>query len=232
MHYTIAICDDDPAASRYALSLAQHWAAERGHHLSCEEYSSAEGYLFAHPNGGEPDILLLDIEMGGMNGVDLARDLRERGFCGQLVFITGYSDYIAQGYEVEALHYLMKPLSSAHLETVLDRAVRHLAQSGRTLLLELPGDAVRLPLREIVYLESDRNYVTIHAGRDYTLKRPLRELEAQLDEGFFRAGRSYLVNLRRIRRVSRTDIFLDNGVCLPLPRGMYDPLNQAMIRHL
>ncbi len=232
MHYTIAICDDDAAASRYALSLAQRWAAARGHCLTCEEYSSAEGYLFAHPNGGNLDILLLDIEMGGINGVELARTLRKGGFCGQLVFITGYSDYIAQGYEVEALHYLMKPLSPAQLEAVLDRAALRLAQAGRTLLLELPGEAVRLPLREIVYLESNRNYVTVHAGKDYTLKRPLRELQAQLDAGFFRAGRSYLINLRRIRRVSRTEIFLDNGAHLPLPRGMYDPLNQAMIRQL
>lgn len=232
MHYRVAICDDEPAASSYVESLVHQWAQSRGHGISCEVYRSAEAYLFAHSTGGDFDILLLDIEMGPINGVELARRLRRENLRAQIIFITGYSDYIAEGYDVEALHYLMKPLSPERFSAVLDRAAHRLSQSGRALRLELSGETVLIPLQEIVYLESSRNYVTVHAAKDYTVKRPLSELERMLDGHFFRAGRSYIVNLRMVRRVSRTEVMLDGGISLPLPRGMYDPLNQAIIRCL
>lgn len=95
------------------------------------------------------DILLLDVEMGGMDGVTLAKKLRQGNETVQIVFITGYSDYIAEGYEVAALHYLMKPVDEQKLFSVLDRAVEKLRKDEKTLTVESGGATVRIPVRQI-----------------------------------------------------------------------------------
>ena len=110
--------------------------------------------------------------------MELARTVRRDNEAVQIVFITGYSDYIAEGYEVSALHYLMKPVNEEKFHQVLTRAVGRLARNEPFLTLELPGETVRVPLPEIRYLDVQQNYATVHAGRDYTLKRPLAEFEA------------------------------------------------------
>ena len=106
----------------------------------------------------------------------------------QIVFITGYSDYIADGYEVEALHYLMKPVDEDKLFAVLDRAAEKLRRNEKVLTRELAGELVRLPVYQIRCAEVQGNYVTIHARADYTVKMTLSELESQLDENLFPAG--------------------------------------------
>ena len=112
------------------------------------------------------DILLLDVEMPGCSGVELAKRVRRENKLTQIVFVTGYSDYIAEGYDVSALHYLLKPLSQEKLFSVLNRAVERLKRDGRFLLLELPEELVRVPLFEVEYLEVRQNYVTVHTGKE------------------------------------------------------------------
>lgn len=167
--------------------------------------------------------------MKDMDGVTLARKIRKSNKSVQIVFITGYSDYIAEGCDVEALHYLMKPLKEDKLFDVLNRAVAKLIQNEKHLLLNLFDEMIRLPLHEISYLDVDRNYVTIHANKNYTIKKTLGEIEKELDERFFRIGRSAIINLKYVSRVTKTDVYLINGIILQLPRGMYDALNRAII---
>ena len=150
----------------------------------------------------------------------------------QIVFITGYTDYIAEGYDVSALHYLVKPVSREKLCAVLDRAAQRLKSAERVLLLELPGETVRVPLYAIDYLEVRQNYVTVHADKEYTVKKTLGAMESALDDRFFRAGRSYILNLSRVRSVTKNEVLLVNGVRIPLPRGMYEPLNRAIIQKM
>lgn len=90
---------------------------------------------------------------------------------------------------------------------------------------------VRIPLYEIRYIDVRQNYVTVHAKHDYTVKRTLNEFEKELDSGFTRIGRSMIVNLNRIRRVTRAEVVLNDGTVLPLPRGAYEPLNRAIIQN-
>ena len=149
----------------------------------------------------------------------------------QIVFVTGYSDYIAEGYEVAALHYLMKPVSGEKLFAVLNRALEKRKREERCLNLELGGEMVRIPFYDIRYLDVRQNYVTIHAKAEYTVKRSLNEFEKELDDRFFRAGRSLIINLKYIRRVTKTEVSLSDGTLLPLPRGAYEPLNRAIIKH-
>ncbi len=116
--YRMAICDDISEALDTAENMARDWANLRGFELEIDRFSSAPDF-FADYENGRYDILLLDIEMGDMNGVTLAKNIRKKSETVQIIFITGYSDYISDGYDVAALHYLMKPLKRAKIFEVL-----------------------------------------------------------------------------------------------------------------
>ncbi len=229
--YRVAICDDNPADAGYVQLLLGQWAELRQTEVQTEVFSSAERFLFRYAEDKAFHILLLDIEMGTMDGVTMAKRIRQENEAVQIVFITGYSDYIAEGYEVAALHYLMKPVKEEKLFAVLDRAAERQKQNERYLNLELSGELVRIPFYEIRYLDVLKNYVTVHAKQDYTLKRSLGEFETELDERFLRVGRSMILNLKHIRRVTKGEVHLSDGTVLPLPRGAYEPLNRAIIAH-
>lgn len=228
MDYRIAICDDKQEDREYVQQLTARWAQQRGNQVEMTEFCSAEQFLFSCPQP-DFDLLLLDIEMGEMDGVSLAKQVRRTNELMQIVFITGYSDYITEGYEVAALHYLMKPVKEEKLFAVLDRVMERLHKNTKVLTLETSEEMVRVPLYQVSALEVQRNYVTVHARQDYTVKKSLSELMEQLDERFFRVGRSAVVNLNDISRVTRSDIYLTDGRSIPLPRGAYDKLNRAII---
>lgn len=229
MRYKIAICDDSDADRQYVLDMVHRWAAGAGHMAQADTFSSAEAFLFHYAGENDCDILLLDIEMGDMDGVSMAKRLRRENDTVQIIFITGYSDYISEGYEVAALHYLMKPVREEKLFSVLDRAAEKLARNEKVLTFETGGEMVRIPIYQIRYADVFGNYVTIHARSDVKVKMTLSELEKSLDERFYRVGRSAVVNLARISRVTRTEIRLSDGDAVPLPRGAYDGINRAII---
>ena len=231
MAYHIAVCDDNPTDSAYVRSLLDFWAKERKISIQAETFPSSEAFLFRYAEDKTFDFLLLDIEMGSMDGVTLAKRVRREDQALQIIFITGYSDYLADGYDVSALHYLLKPVNQEKLSSVLDKGIEKLRQRGRFLNLELSGELVRIPLCEIRYLEVRQNYVTVHGKKDYTMKRPLRDFEKELDTSFHRVGRSIIVNLSFIRRVTKTEIHLLEGTVLSLPKGAYGPLNRAIITY-
>lgn len=231
MAYRVAIVDDRETDAAFVKVILNDWASIRQIGVQAEVFPSAESYLFRYAEDKDWDILLLDIEMGAMDGVTMAKRVRRDNEAVQIVFITGYSDYIAEGYEVAALHYLMKPVSREKLMTVLDRALDKRKQQDRCLILESAGELVRLPFYEIRYLDVHQNYVTVHAKADHTVKRTLGDFEKELDDRFCRVGRSLIVNLSCIQRVTKTEVRLSDGTVLPLPRGAYEPLNRAIIAH-
>lgn len=230
MAYQVAICDDSPKDAEFVRQILSSWASERNVSIRAEVFPSAESFLFRYAEEKAFDILLLDIEMGAMDGVTMAKRVRQDNDAVQIVFITGYSDYIAEGYDVAALHYLMKPVNREKLFSVLDRAAEKLQKNERVLNLEMGGEMLRIPVYQIRYAEVQGNYVTIHGKADYTVKMPLGELVKHLDDRFYRVGRSVIVNLSYISRVTKTDISLNDGSIIPLPRGAYEGVNRAIIQ--
>ncbi len=229
MRYKIAICDDCDVDRQYISNMVTLWGERSGYIVHIDRFSSAENFLFHYAEESDYDILLLDIEMETMDGVTMAKKLRKENDTVQIVFITGYSDYILEGYEVAALHYLMKPVKEEKLCAVLDRAVQKLAKNEKVLNFEIGGEMIRVPIYQIRYADVFGNYVTIHASSDVTVKMTLSDLEKQLDERFYRAGRSCIVNLSQISRVTKAAIKLSDGTTIPLPRGAYDGINRAII---
>lgn len=229
MALRFAICDDQAEAREYVAGMVRQWAEKSGNPASIDCFPSAESFLFRYADRPDYDILLLDIEMGAMDGVTLAKKLRRTNETVQIVFITGYSDYISDGYDVAALHYLVKPVSQEKLSSVLDRAEEKCRRNEKVLLLESGGAFVRVPVYQIRYAEVQANYVTVHAKANYSCKMPLGQLEKELDDRFYRVGRSAIVNLGCISRVTKTDIYLQDGAVIPLPRGAYEGVNRAII---
>lgn len=229
MIYKIAICDDSEADRNYVAGLVQQWADREKQTTQLRLFSCAENFSFEYETENDYDILLLDIEMGAVDGVSMAKKIRQGNDTIQIVFITGYSDYIAEGYEVAALHYLMKPVKEEKLFEVLSRAVEKIQKNETTLTFTINGEMIRIPIYQICYADVYGNYVTMHAKEDHTVKMTLAELEKMLDNRFYRVGRSAIVNLTRISRVTKTEIKLEDGASIPLPRGAYDGVNRAII---
>lgn len=229
MRCKIAICDDFEQDAKYIASAVNKWAEKERILLDVEVFPSADSFLFHYADHKDFDIMLLDIEMPSMSGIELAKKIRLENDAVQITFITGFIDYIAEGYDVAALHYLMKPLSEDKLSEVLNRAVLKIRKNEKSLFLSISGEMVRIPIYQIKYLEVQQNYVTVHAKKDYTVKKTLGEFESELDERFYRIGRSFIVNLSCIDKITKNSVHLSDGSVIPLPRGQYESLNKAFI---
>lgn len=233
MRLTFAICDDEKNQTEYILSVARAWAEDRGHICGFMTFSSAENFLYEYSENKIFDILLLDVEMGAMNGVELAKRLRRDGCMSQIVFITGYPEFIGEGYDVAALHYLLKPLDREKLFTVLDRAVKNLEKAPRKVCLPSGKELLRLRADSIRFGESDGHYVLLHTTEgEYRLRMTVPELADNLGDGFVRPSRSFVVGLKYVSRITKTAVVLDDGREIPMSKGCYDEINLVLVKYL
>ena len=232
MAYRMAIVDDNHIDAEYVQTILSAWAQDRQAGVQAQRFPSAESFLFHYAEDKDWDILLLDIEMGAMDGVSLAKKIRQENDSVQIVFITGFADYIAEGYEVSALHYLMKPVKQEKLFAALDRAVVAMEKTERVILLPVGGEVLRLPVGQVQYVEAFSHTVAIITVTDtIQVKMPISEIEKLLGNGFVRCHRSYLVGLKNIARLSKTEVILDNGKTLPLSRSAAASVHKAFIAY-
>ena len=233
MEYRIAVCDDQPAQLENLTKKLSLYAEARHIKFHIQTYPSAEAFLFDFSENRNFDLLFLDIEMAGMNGIQLARKIRAENETVQLCFITGYPDYMNQGYDVNALHYLLKPVSIEKLFEVCDRLLKSTETQPRFFLFSLGKEVVRVYEKDLYYGEAQGHYMLLHTRQgELKLRTTVPELEKQLGEGFFRPSRSFLVNLRYVTRITKTEILLEQGVAVPLGKGMFDQANTALIAFL
>lgn len=233
MEYRIAVCDDEQSQLQNLTKKLSLYA--EAHHVSfhIDTYPSAEAFLFAFEENRNIDLLLLDIEMAEMNGIELAKKVRADNETIQICFITGYPDYMNQGYDVEALHYLIKPVSTDKLFEVLDRFMKAMETQPRFFLFFVGKEVVRLYEKELFYGEAQGHYIVLRTKQgELKIRMTMPELEKQLGEGFFRASRSFVVNLRYVTRITKTDIVLEDGSSVPLGKGLFDQANTALIAFL
>ena len=232
MTYRVAIVDDSVIDADFVSRILNNWAEQRQADVQAEVFPSSESFLFHYAEDKAWDILLLDIEMDGIDGVSLAKKLRQENGSVQIVFITGFADYISEGYEVSALHYLMKPVKQDKLFGALDRAVAGTQKTERVILLPVGGEMLRLPVRQVQYVEAFSHTVDIVTGTDtIQVKMPISGIEKMLGDGFIRCHCSYLVGLKHISRLSKTEVILDNGKTLPLSRSAAAPVYKAFISY-
>lgn len=233
MIYRIAICEDNQRDAEYVRNIVKDWAEQMEFDLIIEHFPSAESFLFRYAEDKPWDILLLDIEMQEMDGVNLAKKIREVDETVQIVFITGFPDFVGEGYEVAALHYLMKPVHKEKLYTVLDRAIKALLNkenSEKTIVLPTEEGFRRVAVQEIMYAESFAHNVKVTTKSEcFLVRMSISNIEEMLGEGFVRCHRSYLVGIKNVARISKTEVILDSGKTLPLSRGAAAGVQKAFV---
>ena len=229
MPLTIAICDDNDDQIAELRRMLGEWSADKPFALNIDEYISGESFLFSYPD--KPcSLLLLDIEMLRLNGMELAKKLRSQGDMLPIIFITGYSEYMNEGYEVEALHYLLKPVNRETLFRVLDRYVKKYTPENE-VLLECGEQIIHISPDQIMYCEAlgKKTQVSLSDGHLLQCNMGIGGVKNLFGSEFIFCHRSYLINLRYVRSIGKTEIYLDDGKVLPLSRRLYREINEKFI---
>mgnify|MGYP002798064496 FL=1 len=173
----ILYCDDEPAQEIYLQRAVQKWEETSRETIRLQTFRSAEEVLFELDQTVPYDLLLLDIQMKQMNGMELAREIRKRDRNVAVAFLTNDPGFVFDGYEVEAVGYLMKPVNSDQLASLLNRIYEKKGKEKRYLIFRYSGEDYRLEEQEIVYLESDGHYIRIHGmDRIYDVKEKFQNM--------------------------------------------------------
>lgn len=228
----LAVCDDEKIFRSDLKRIIGTELELCGIDYHIEEFSSGEE-LLSGLERSECQILFLDIEMKGMDGVAAARKLRENNRQMEIIFVTSYADFVFQGYEVRALNYILKPYEPEKIAAVLHVALEELdVEAEKYYVIEQKRGSIRLPLSSVKYFASDRR--TVHAvttGEEYTFYEKLSDLETRLPESFVRIHNRYLVHMKYLEAVCQNTAVV-GGKELPVSRSCKSDLSIAFAKYM
>lgn len=214
----VAIVEDQAESADRLRRYVHRFCEENGETLEAGAFGDAETFLA----GYRPvyDVVFMDIELPGMDGMEAARRLREMDGRVLLIFVTNLARYAVKGYEVGAMDYIVKPLRYAAFEPKLRRAAHALRQAEEALLVTQPSGARRLLLREIEYIDVRGHCLTFHTqGGEVTGSGTLEKTQEKLSgKGFLRCSKCYLVNVRHIDAVEGLTLKMAGGDELQISR--------------
>ena len=226
----IAVCDDETVIREQIRQFVKNRVPDS----RIEAYAAGEELLAANRSF---DLVFLDIQMEGLNGMDTARALRTKKADTILIFVTGLKEYVFEAFDVSAFHYLLKPLEEEKLDEVLERALKEVnrqkAQEKKQILIQTRSHNYNLDQSIIFYLESRGKKVEIHTTKE-TIEAyaSISRLEEQLGNSFYRCHRGYLVNLAYIVEYRTDRIRLSNGEEVYLAKERYQSFVKAYMRYL
>lgn len=231
----IAVCDDEKEIREMLAGQVQKLYPKAELFL----YQSGEELLLSC---GQADIVLLDIQMSGKNGMAAAREFRKKQKEAILIFVTALEEYVFQAFDVGAFHYLVKPVDDKKLAEVLQRAAEQMEEKRKeaaadakkevpNLIVTAGGKHIAVKFSDIVYAEVFNRKVMLHtmdAEIEYYGK--LGELEKQAGEDFYRPHRAYLVNFAYVRKYDASAIYLARGQAL-MAKQKYQDFVKCYLRY-
>ena len=226
----IAICDDEEIIREQIKELIEKEIPG----ICVGLYETGDALLAA---GKQFDIVFLDIQMEGTDGIETAKRLRQREEDTILIFITGIREYVFQAFDVAAFHYLLKPIEADKFREVFWRAGRELekrkSKRRETVFIKTRNRSFSLEKDSILYIESRGKKVEIHTtGETIEVYASMNEMEGQLGDGFFRCHRGYLVNMAYVAEYDSESITLNNGEYVYLAKEKYGEFVKAYMRYL
>ena len=235
----IAICDDIQEQCEEIKTIWER-SVDCNFAYEVQIFLSAEELLQSYAQGERYDLLVLDIKMHEVNGMDAAREIRRIDSDVRIIFLTAYDQYMREAFDVSAMHYLDKPVDVNKLTMLFRQVIKTYQEAHYTLYLSVINtngmeETVRILASEIIYFESYNRKVNVHlTDREiYTSKTKISQLEQELrSRNFVRIHMSFLVNIKYMRRVNRLQTVLkyqEREYTLPVSRKQKDLVEQAFL---
>lgn len=232
----VALCDDEPVVRDELLNLLNQYRAQFNSEIEIETFQAPLDLLNAMECGSRFDVLLLDILMPGLNGIETAAEIRRFDSYVKIIFLTSSSDFAVQSYTVNAFYYQLKPIQSETLFRLMDSVLEACERErGGSLILRCKDGITSVETRKIEFCEVMHRTLFIHliSGKVIECTGSLDNLENQLAVygGFIRFHRSYLINLNHVRNISHKTVTMSCLVEIPVPRGKYNEIKNAFLEN-
>ncbi len=229
----LIICDDENVQIALLQEMIAKYAMAEHVDIETVSYTSAKTLLWDIEDGLMADGFLLDIQMNQMNGMELAHQIRDRHLDTPICFITGVKEYVFEGYDVNAIGYILKPFEQDQIHRILQKMLALSKTEEKSICIPVDGDVLRLKVKDLIALEAcghdtalyvyGKSVVMIHTGIQSALK-------LFPEHFFFQIHRSYAVNLHRIVKITKDCCVDENQKEYPISRGNRTKVMQEFMR--
>ena len=227
----IAICDDEEIYRVELKTILDKLLANIDYDIDTFE----DGSILCEAFSKEPyDLVFLDIEMPAVDGITLAKKIRSKSENVFIVFLTSHIEYALEGYEVNALRYLTKPVDTDKLREVLKYVLDKQGSNSHQIIIKEDGEDILIDINDVIYMESMNQNVRIVTSRgEHIIRYNIGDFEEELkNDGFFRIHRGYLISLSKVKKLAKNDVVMDGDVTLPVSRSNVKPLKDAFYSYV
>ena len=231
----IGICDDEACFIERTRDLLEQWGQQNNIAMTVLQFSNGDDLIQAQQTVCM-DLILLDVIMPLLNGMDTARELRAKNQKVPIIFLTSSRDFAVDSYDVRAFHYLIKPVADSAFFKVMDDFYASLDKKKETFFARIAGGGCNITLEDAELLEAQNKEVVVYLSNGTQIE--IRELFSECadiftpDKGFFRCHRSYIVNMRYIEQFTKTQIITKSGIAIPVSRSNYVAFKETYFAYM
>ncbi len=229
--YKIAICDDEKSSVADATELLDKYKkAHKGLELKVDVFFNSLDLLGAIEKESY-DIYLLDIYVDKLNGIEIADAIRKRDENGHIIFMTSSNAFYKEAFRIHAVHYLEKPIMKEEFFEAMDRVCQE--EEKRYLTIRETGEVKKISVDDILYIETEDHYKRIMTfDKSYLVRSTVKELQADLALEYFHAlGMKTILNLKKVLRINKDTITMEDGAEFAVPRGTYRQLSELVLKY-
>ena len=230
--YKVAICDDEKSSAAEAEAfLGRYKRSKPGIDFKVDIFNSSIELLGAMEKESY-DIYLLDIYIDKMNGIEIADAIRKRDNGGEIIFMTSSNAFYKEAFRIHAVHYLEKPILEEEFFTAMDRIC--VEEEVHYLTVRDSGEVSRVSMDDIIYIQSEDHYKRIVTeGKSYLVRSTMQMLMDDLGEEayFYLMGKNVIINLKKVLRITKTVLTMEDGTEFAVPRGTYRALSDLILQY-
>lgn len=213
MEINITILENEDIHAAFLSNMIKTWAAKNSVSANIHTYRTGTDLL----NG---NILyfhafFLDIQLDDMSGIQVAKKLRQLGCTAEIIFLTAYSEYVFDGYDVRALNYILKPISYDKLSSCMDAIMKSI--KGENYILRSRDTIEKIPCKDIIYISSARHHMEIYtSGEVYRHLISIKEIMKNLPDQFIQCHRTLIININYVRKLEGHNVIMKGNITLPV----------------
>lgn len=231
----IAVCDDEKQFIDAVCSLLEQWAQSHNIGLTLYHFTDGDSLIAAHQNE-RMDLIILDVIMPLLGGIDTAKEIRHNDGAVPIIFLTSSKEFAIESYEVKAFYYLLKPVVREKFFPVMDDFLKTLRFQKDTVTVHTATGFYKIAVDDVDYLEAQNKQVLAHMtnGKTIEIREQFSTCENVFlpDNGFFRCHRSYIVNLNHVEQFTKTEIRTNQNAKIPISRNNYMAFKDAYFNYM